>query len=237
MKRYLSVFEMITRSSIYKVLLILIAMVAVQVISFYLKVSEGGIRSFESHINECSFDISFKMAYVLITILIVLPGMNLGSIQSYTLQRLRIKESRVFCLQALYNFFTYVLLWGMELFALLVCGMIHYQKFADNGMWNNQTMFLAFYKNDFMHTILPLEDAFGWFVIATIAITTALSVAEFTRRQRCGKISWELGIVVGAVLMGIPRDIGEDMAFLLAMWAITYLALGIRWLSKKVGGD
>ena len=237
MKRYLSVFEMIARSSIYNVLLVLIGMAAVQVIPFYLKVSEGWIHSFESYINESSFDISFKMAYVLITILVILPGMNLGSVQGYTLQRLRIKERRVFCMQALYNFFAYVLLWGMELFVLLVCAMIHNQELADDGLWNNQTLFLAFYKNEFMHTILPLEDALGWFAIITIVITSGLVSAEFTRRQRCGKYSWELGLVVVAVIMSIPRGIGDDLRFLLAMCAIVYLVLGTRWVTNRFGGE
>lgn len=237
MKRYLSVFEMIARSSIYKVLLIIAGMVMAQAIVFYQKVMAGGMYSLESYIYECDFGISFRIAYVLITIVIVLPGMNLGSVQSYTLQRLRIKESKVFWLQVLYNFVAYVLLWGIQLMTLLTMAVFHYQKFADNGIWNNQTLFLAFYKSEFMHTMLPLEDGLGWFVLVSMGLISALTAAEFTKRQRCGKFGFELVVVVIITLIGITRNIGDVPQYLMITYAIVYLVLGTRWFSNKLGGE
>ena len=237
MRRYLSVFEMIEQSSIYKVLSIIFGMAAIQAVMFYLEISDGWLRSMESYVNESNFDISFKIAYMLVTIVIVLPGMNHGSVQSYTLQRLRIKESGVFWMQALYNFFAYVLLWGIQLVNLFVSAGLHHREFSDDGLWNNQTLFLAFYKNDFMHTILPLEDVIGWGILVSIGVTSALLAAEFTRRQRCGKFGWELGLVVVTVLMCIPRGLGDNPVGLLAMWVIVYLVLGTRWVTNRFGGE
>ena len=237
MKRYLSVFEMIARSSIYKVLSIILGMAAIQTVAFYLEISGGWFRSMESYINKSNFDIGFKIAYMLVTIVIVLPGMNHGSMQSYTLQRLRIKESGVFWMQALYNFFAYVLLWGAQLVTLFVSAVFYYREFADDGLWNNQTLFLAFYKNEFMHTILPLEDVMGWCILVSIGMTSALLAAEFTRRQRCGKFGWELGLVVVAVLRCIPRGMQDDPVVLWVVWVVVYLVLGSRWVTNRFGGE
>ena len=86
MKRYLSVFEMIARSSIYKVLLILVGMVAVEAAFFYNTMMHPEGLNIESYIDQSYYSIIFKIAYILVTLVIVLPGMNIGSTQSYTLE-------------------------------------------------------------------------------------------------------------------------------------------------------
>ena len=100
MKRYVSVFEMIARSSIYKVLLVIVTMVVAELVYFYLAFTSAQGLIIEEYIDETFFGISFKAAYTLITLLLILPGMNLGSTQSYTLKRLRIKEKNIYWLLA-----------------------------------------------------------------------------------------------------------------------------------------
>ena len=52
MKRYLSVFEMITRSSIYKVLLILIGMVVAELTIFYFTMLNPSGLNIEEYIDQ-----------------------------------------------------------------------------------------------------------------------------------------------------------------------------------------
>ncbi|MBQ8518056.1 MAG: hypothetical protein IJ455_00430 [Agathobacter sp.] len=241
MKRYISVFEMITRSSIYKVLLILVGMVSAEAISFYStfqKYSET-TRNVEEYIQRSDYDLIFKIAYVLITIVIVLPGMNLGSTQSYTLQRLRIKEKRIFWLQALYNTMAYVLLWGAQLVTILVSVLVYRNNLPKGATWNNQSVFLLFYENDFMHSILPLEDSPGWWVLGFLIVGTALVAAEFTKQQRRGKFAFEILLLVVAMLISFPRDVGYEFTFLAISLCIVYIIMGMRWILNKVddGGE
>lgn len=237
MKRYLSVFEMITRSSIYKVLLILVGMVTVEAVCFYLSMINPSGLNIEEYIDQSQYSLIFKLAYVLVTIVIVLPGMNLGSVQSYTLQRLRIKENRIFWIQVLYNVFAYVLLWGTQLMMLLGSAWIYQNNLPEGAVWTTQTLFLAFHRNEFMHTILPIEDVPGWWMIVLAGITLALATAGFTKLQRKRKLGFELLILVAATLIYFPRQLGYDIAFMVLIYAFIYVVMGFRAISENLGGD
>lgn len=238
MKRYLSVFEMIARSSIYKVLLALVAMVVAQGICFYLSILSPSGLGIEDYIEQSHFSLIFKIAYLLITIILVIPGMDIGSKQSYTLKRLRIKEKRIFWLQSLYNMLAYMLLWGAQLAMLLVSCLVYQKNLPEGINLTNQTMFLAFYRNDFMHTILPLEDTPGWWMLVVICVTTAFTAAEFTKLRREGKFGFEILILIATVLIYLPRPLGYDFVFSIVVIGFTYLVLGTRFLmNKTLGGD
>ena len=237
MKRYLSVFEMITRSSIYKVLLVIAALVVADAVFLYLACMSPDFVSVEEYVVENCYSVAFKIAYVLVTIAIVLPGMNIGSTQSYTLQRLCIKERWIFWLQAIYNFCSYVILWGAQLMMLLLNVVVFQKNLPEGAILSNQTMFLAFYRNDFMHTILPLEDGPGWWMLALWAVTTAFAAASFTRLQRKGKFGFELILMVIAALIYFPRALGYDIVFMVLAYAGTFMVMGLRVTIERLGGD
>ena len=64
-------------------------MIVAQGILFCWQVFDEGPCSMEEFVGNGHYDAVFKFAYILITIVIVLPGMNFGSVQSYTLKRLQ----------------------------------------------------------------------------------------------------------------------------------------------------
>lgn len=238
MKRYLSVFEMIARSSIYKVLLVSGAMAVAQGVCFYMTMLSPSGLAIEDYIEQSHYSLIFKIAYVLITVILVVPGMDIGSRQSYTLKRLRIKESRIFWLQALYNFFAYVLLWGVQLMMLLGSAYVYQKNLPAGARFTNQTMFLAFHRNDFMHSILPLEDVAGWWFVIPMLVTSAFVTAEFTRLRREEKFGFEILILILGILISFPRELGyEDMLFVLAVCTV-YVVMGLRWgMNRFLGGD
>lgn len=237
MKRYLSVFEMITRSSIYKVLLVLVGMVVAEAVCFYMTMLAPVEFNFEGYIDQSHYSLIFKIAYVLVTLVIVFPGMNVGSTQSYTLQRLRIKEKRIFWLQALYNTLAYVILWGVQLVVILVSAMIFQKNLPTEAIWSHQTMFLAFYRSDFMHSILPLEDGPGWWLLGIVIIGTGIVTAEFTRQQRRGKFAIELLFMVVATLLSFPRALSYEYIFLVIALVFIIIAMVIRLLLNTEGNE
>ena len=239
MKRYVSVFEMIARCSIYKVLLAIAAMVTAQAVSFYMTMRSPGGLAIEDYIDQSQYSLIFKIAYVLITIILVFPGMDIGSKQSYTLQRLRIKESRIFWLQSLYNMFAYMLLWGAQLMVLLASCLVYQKNLPASAIFTNQTMFLAFHRNDFMHNIFPLEDSPTWLFILIIWISTAFVAAEFTKARRDeGKFAFEIMVLLAAVLISFPRQMSYEYWFLILALGFVYLVMGMRFLlNKSIGGD
>ncbi len=239
MKRYVSVFEMIARSSIYKVLSIIGVMIMAQAVCFYLSMLRPSGLGIEFYINQSHYRLIFKIAYVLVTVAIIFPGMNIGSIQSYTLQRLRIKEKRIYWLQSLYNFLAYVLLWGAQLIMILVSTVVYLKNLPEGVNLTNQTIFIAFYRNAFMHSILPLEDGPGWWILVLIGISSAFATAEFTKLQRERKVGFELLILLVAVMFSFPRELGYEFTFLALSLCAVYFVMWMRWILNTVsdGGE
>ena len=54
-----------------------------------------------------------------------------------------------------------------------------YMKYKTGVLLNNQTVFLAFYRNAFMHSILPLEDVLGWLILGLYIVMTGILAANF----------------------------------------------------------
>ncbi len=241
MKKYLSVFEMIARSSIYKVLGCIVVMTVIEFIAFYKEFQEligftaNGVF-LEELIDDDLFQVIFMATYVLITGILVLQGTNMGSVQSYTLQRLRIKEKSVFRLQCIYNMMAYVLLWGAQLVILL----LFTGYYVKNQSWievSDQTVFLAYYRNYFIHSILPLEDIPGWFTLAFLICGTGIAAAAFTWRQRRGKIGWDLIIFLGVMILSFPRELGSENYFFILVYGILFVLSYIIRKLMNMGED
>lgn len=216
MKRYLSVFEMITRSSIYKVFAVLLIMAVTELAACYIALQqllEEIQPSLEEIVDQSYFLNFFRIAYVVVTVVLILSGMNIGSMQSYTLQRLRIKEKWVFVLQSIYNILCYLLLWTVQVVVLLMVSS-YYMDHETDVILGNQMVFLAFHRNDFMHSILPFQDILGWFTIFFFLFGTGIMAASFTKRQRSGKIGWSLFLFVAAICICFSRGLGEQIWFL-----------------------
>lgn len=217
MKKYLSVFEMIARSSLYKVLAILTGMTVAELGTFYIAMQQPLSKvqpNLEEVVDQSHFVWMLGISYILITVVLVLHGCNIGSMQGYTLQRLRIKEKAVYRLQCLYNSLCYVLLWVTQLIVLLISAE-YYLEHQTHGVVSNQTVFLAFYRSDLMHSILPLEDFVSWYLLAYIILGTAIEAAGFTWKQRRGKIGWGLFVVVALVLLIFPRALGREIELII----------------------
>lgn len=239
MKKYLSVFEMIVRSSFYKVLAVLIAMVIVEVTSLQLYIKEAGsdgIKSLELMVDHSYYVIFLMIAYICISVVLALTGCNIGSVQSYTLQRLRISEKMYFLLQCVYNVFCYIVLWATQLGVLLFT--------ADSFMKNhtadyvsNQTIFLAFHRNNLMHSILPMENWLCWLILLHVILSTGIVTADFSWRQRRGKMGWPLILLLintaaifghGLASIDILVVIVISFAFVMELFFITLFQTEVK---------
>ena len=242
MKKYLSVIMLTARSSIYKIFPVIIIMVAAQYFLFSRKlclasVSEGYVKGafpslemvvFESHIMWVLF-----AAFLFITFFLCRTGCEFKNKQGYTLKRLRISEKGVFFCQAIYNTTIYLILWGIQITAALwFCHMyVNDPSFGDLGP---HTVFAAFYRNDFLHSLLPLAE-FGIYIrdiILTIALGAASAV--FPYKQRMGKIGFEMIVLTAACLLFFKVEMGSiDFTGLMIMICIFVIFMTIRFVMGK----
>lgn len=195
MKKYTSVFGLFTKSSFIKILLIMAAMAGAQFYFFSAELNKHidiyeydfNIPSIETLIDRTRIDWIFGIAFVLVTLLLCLPGTSFSSKTGYTLNRLSISERSVFFCQAAYNLFIYLILWVAE--AAVCFGLcLYYTASVPAEILGNQTVFLAFYRNEFLHALLPLSEVMVWVRNGFLLVAITIASAEYPYKQRRKKI-------------------------------------------------
>lgn len=241
MKKVLSVFELLTRNTIYQILLVLVAMGAMEIYRFSVKMQELlnlGMQadyragySLEQIVELSDIDGWFGLAFVFVTVILCLNTCNLGSVQSYTIKRLQLTETQIFWIQSVYNAMCFILLWGVQLFLLL--GM-SYLFLVQEVETTNQTVFLAFYRNDFMHSILPMEEGMRWLANICMILSISVATAAVPFLQRRGKFAIEAVIVAGILIVGFSKELGDVTVYIMMFIAMNIaLIAGSRVYKTK----
>lgn len=192
MKKHLSVFGLFARSSIYKVLgimgLMCIAEIGLFAFAFVRELSADYIGRFEHYVEVSHIDLCLAVGFLLITFVLCLPGTEFGSKVGYTIRRLSISERAVFYYQAAFNTIAYILLWAVQI-GILYGLSLWYTAAVPSTFVNNHSIFLAFYRSDFMHTILPLSEVMLWIRNFLLIVSLGFASAEFPYIQRRKKYS------------------------------------------------
>jgi len=199
MRRYLTVFMLFVRGTIYRVLLIIAAMLTVEGILVYGMFREyseavlknpGGIYSITEMLREAHLVWVLLIGFLLVTATLSLFGCDFRGKLEYTMQRLGISPNAVFYLQAVYNALVYLLLWMVQVYALFGFCM-YYVKYADPSLVTNQTLFLEFHRSDLLFSLFPLENGLGWAMNICAILGMGIVTARIPRcqRQKCKVIA------------------------------------------------
>ena len=217
MRRYTSVFGFFIRSSLYKILLIFAAMCAVEVIFFcqalhgalaLYETNEAMMPSLERLFVDSAINIYFRVAFVLVTVVLCLVGCSFKSNVGYTLQRLSIREHSVFLCQAIYNMLVYVIFFAMQLIVAFSLAQ-YYTVSVSSELVSNQTVLLAFYRNHFLHSLMPLDDVTLWIRNAFLVISMGFTAAEYPYCQRRHKFSATAIALALYVVFAFDQGLGE----------------------------
>lgn len=218
MRKYLSVFGLFARSSVYKILGVLLIMCSAEIGIFAVLFRETriayesgigiGIEPIELILDNTLFRLCFGLAFIAITVLLCLSGTEYASKTGYTLKRLSISEKKTFFCQAAYNIFIYLFLWALQ---LVVCfGLCSYYIVnAPEECVSNQTLFLAFYRSSFLHTLLPLSDLPLWIRNVFLAAALGFAAAEFPYKQRRKKFAPSIIALALFTIVFFSREIGD----------------------------
>jgi hypothetical protein len=183
MRKHLSVFMLCIRSTIYKLMLIMLAMAAVEFAGFKLS---GMDRDWSFGLGKSSglFGITFAAACLALVVICVLPSQK-NSRYGYTLRRLLISERSVFLWHSLSNICSFLILWGTQMalvFALsrLYAGSAAYAE-------GPQGILVNFYRRDFLHSLFPLDEIPLWIRNFMYAVSLGFSCAYAQLALRHGK--------------------------------------------------
>ena len=234
MKRGFSVFLLMARSTIYKVLLVLLGMAVVECGLFLLVlrrgVTENGM-SLESVIESSFAAWVFILAFIVIAALLFSTGYDAKGRRSYTLLRLSISRRQVFLWQSIYNLCIFLLLWMVQILAaLFFCAL--YVRFAPAEYVTHQTVFLAFYRNDFFHSILPLSEVILWVRNILLFLTSSLLCARYP----CKKEKSDKAIVFLAAFMAVffVQELGNrESSLALIVFSLIWIAVGLYRVFDK----
>ncbi len=196
MKKHLSILMLMSRSTIYKLLGMLLIMAAVEGTLFYFtlgKMMATEIVGLELVLQQSRISWICALSFLLVTVLLCLTGCEFGGRQGYTLRRLSVSQRSVFLWQAFYNICCFFLFWAVQLFIVLALCRLYMER-IDPPAISNQTVFLAFYRNDFLHSLLPLADISRYVRNLFLVLGLGIASAYFPIRQRRGGTG--VGIIV-----------------------------------------
>lgn len=239
MKKHLSVLGLFARQTLLPVLGVLIFVSGIQWISFQLNLRRA-LTAYAADVGEAFPQLEvllprsavyayFALGYLLITALLCLSNCQFRAQTGYTLRCLSVGERAVFLWQWLYNALIYLLLWLWQV--ILSYGLcLYYLSAAPMDAVGTQTLFLAFWRSEFLHALLPLTDIALWIRNGFLLIALSLAAAIFPYRQRRGKYSGSAIALVPYVLITFERGIAE--------WQSTALAVTVAFmvLAEAIGG-
>lgn len=233
-RKHLSVLMLYTRSSIAPLLCAVVLIGSIQT-GLFLWELQRGTSALETVIHPDSF----KGVFIggIIFFVAFLYRMNGGG---YTLRRLRISERTVFLWHVLSCFLCLIILWMAEILVLTALCRYFLTQEITSGL-SNQALFLAFYRNAFLHSILPLESVSRWIYLFCTFASLAFVTAGAVVRKRYGRNirnNAPLSMTVVAMLFYFVRPLGSlasDVMLCLLHLAVILYSLWDVWFNAEEG--
>lgn len=240
MRRYAALFQLMVRSTIYKLLAVMAVMGAAQVGLFafqaqkiwsHVQVMADGVDvtayypyGIADVVSSANLSLVWLWGVVIFCeILVFMAGR--GSL--YTLDRLGLSQRGRNLLYSLYHTMALVVLFAFQ--AAVAVGLcLLYSKMVDGAYVGPQTIFLAFYRVPLFHSVLPLGDWFRWLFNLVLLVSLGIATAEGGQIIRNGKRP--VAATVLAFWVGVVSNwdlIGFSGAFILVMAAVLLFVGGV----------
>lgn len=256
----LSLFALYARSSFRKILAVLAGLAIAEGVSFYmlcrLVLQNGVVLYPEKMIDLCFLKYFFLAALVLVYfILIVTEGDRGGCKSSYTLRRLRVSKKRQFTVKAVYNFLCLALVFALQILAAsTICRL--YEGKLPVELVSPQYLFLVFYRNAFLHCILPMADVGKWVCNFLLLLALALDAAcgkrggksgerdenggGFGRKKGAGSnviSSFMFSVAIYGLLAQVfVSEINSPVALIYGLYCLAVIGISLLRLFGVIGG-
>ena len=203
MKRYISVWMLLARSTVYKMLAILLGTAAAHTVAFYL-LKPG--RTLERVFDHPAMQVIFGAGLVLLTLLLVSTLSESGGKLDYTLRRLRVGHRTLFVSQCVYNVACCLIFWAAEV--LTVFALCRVWEAGQEEI-SHQLVYLAFYRSEFLHGLLPLDEGICYVRNLALFVAVAVCAACGPVLQRRGQ--QHLGMLLPAIVfaVAVPSELGR----------------------------
>lgn len=232
MKKHLSVLMLMARSTLRQTVGLLVLMAAAEGGLFWLTLErwqeENGYR-LEQVITDSRIIWVFGVCFVLLTILLTRACRQVSG--SYAAMRLSVSGRWVYFWQGVCCAACYLLLWAAQILIAIGLGRL-YTALAPAEYVSGQTLFLAFYRSELFHALLPFEDALFWVRNAVMALGMGACAARVPGRTERGL--WPQIFLGAAVVVFFPGGVGQALGGLIAAVLLTGAAV-FNTLSQRGG--
>lgn len=228
MRKHLSIFMLIVRSSIYKVLLVFLAMAAAEaaLVAIMQDVKESLL--FEL-VDQSHLFFVYVAATALVQI-IMLGVCTSGSARPrYTLARLSVSEKTVMLWHWLCGALCFIALWLWQMLLVYAFALWHHAA-ASPDVVSHQSIYLATFRSEFLHSLLPLDDVSRIARNIVMAISMGGVNAASAFKMRRGKKALFGSAFLIALYVGVFRaehfEISYDAFVMTAFAIVTAISMG-----------
>ena len=233
MRQHLSVLMLAARSTIYKILGLFAFTAVAECALFYFALQKtlgGEPLALEQLMSESRIALVCGVSFLLLCALLSLTGCEIGGSKlRYTLQRLSIGEITIVFWWAVYNVACFFLFWALHVVIVLLLSRLYVAR-MDTAYVSGQTILLAFYRNNFLHSLLPLAETSRYIRNAIFVLSLGISAACFAYRQRRGEKVFAIVVLAMLVVVYFSKamgNFGSDLLLSLTALGITGSAIGI----------
>lgn len=239
MKQYFSILTIAARSTIYKIIGLFVLMAALEMGVFYHLLQQtpaGEMLALEVLISQSRIPLICGAFFLLLCVILSLVGYEyLGSKTRYSILRFSPREEVIVLLWALYHMICFLIFWAIQLLvALMLCHL--YISVTKAEYWNEQTIFLAFYRSNFLHSLLPLEEISRWMRNVALIVALGITAAGFSlkqRREQKGMAIAVLAVMTVATFSQQMGNLGSDVILILIALSVAGFSVYDIWWGQK----
>lgn len=166
-KLLLSMLGLLSGASIHKVLIILGIMGFSEIALFFYCAQKSAEKLLENALYNRQIYPIFFLALGLVFFLLMHTEGMMGEKGGATMRRLRLSGIQIFLIEACYNLVCILLVFAVQIWILILALKI----ISGNSP---EEFFLAFYRIEFLHSLLPLAEGGKW--IKNLLLVLSLSV-------------------------------------------------------------
>lgn len=243
-RQHKSVFLLMVRSSLYPVLGVLALTVSVECGLLAWAWHNAADIPLEMVLRESHVELACLLGLIGMSVFLCRTGCEFDSKVGYTLSRLSVGPGWQLLWQTTYNACCYVLFWSAQV-VLMYGFCVWFMEHAGDGYASNQVVMLAFYRSDFLHSLLPMESVARWVrnVVLLVCLSlcaAAAPVKQRRARQKQRKIdSLEIMFMYIVIIPRFPAELGakmHDVTTIGISLIITAMAV-VQALGGKEDGD
>lgn len=204
MKKRLSILMLAARFTVCRVILLLLGMSIVQVGLFWLALGKGSTHPLDVFLRSYNNGWAAVIAFILMCVLLgkSVNGSG-GSMSAYTVERLSVGEIEFTGWFALYNALMFLVFWMWEALTVLSMCLIYVRYTPQEVAVGPQTIFLASYRVEYLHRLIPLADISGWVRNGAFVMALGICTAANAYHERGGRRGVAIWFAAAIALRGI----------------------------------